>query len=524
MLDNNIVDHRRIEPIKSRDVIFASVICLVTIVIFVIIDVRIMHWCLFPLLLSGILIGIDAMRWFRGGVDTFDPKGVIGMFGLNFFFLAPLLVLLYGADYSNYGGSPSDWRPWIGRMACFNVMGIIIYQLTQWFTFRHCRPSKKVWLIRPGQGYIFMLGVIMFCVISRAIVLVKMGGIAGIVTEHFYKVGAKAGLGTFIFFATSLMPLVLITLTAQRRTHTRANILTVCIILFIFCIIHFSVTGFIGTRRKIIYPIVWAVGIIHYFWRDISAKNLLVGMIPLVLFAFIYGVYKAGRESFLDIFRGYASFSQVVESTNESIGQVLVGDMSRADIQAWMMYKWYVFLGDYEPRYGKTYLWAPITLRPSWIFKEKIPHSEKTIAGTDYMYGPGYFEPHGVGRVCLKVYGLAGEAILNFGPLGIPFAFCAFGLYVGYFRAKWISWPAGDSRLLLAPIFVIVAVMFVNMGSDNIWAVVYEHITVPLVTIFVVSSRTRLTDKDRALFDADSDYEFDADALYQDSDYIHIPG
>jgi GT2 family glycosyltransferase len=53
-----------------------------------------MHWMLLPLSVCGTIVGSDAVRWFRGRYTLFDPKGMIGLAGINFFVIAPLLIVI----------------------------------------------------------------------------------------------------------------------------------------------------------------------------------------------------------------------------------------------------------------------------------------------------------------------------------------------------------------------------------------------------------------------------------------------
>ena len=73
-----------------------------------------LHWFLLPLTICGILIGVDAARWCTGEVETFDPVGLIGLFGVYFFFVAPLLHLYWG-HWIDEVAPPPDWRFWLAR-------------------------------------------------------------------------------------------------------------------------------------------------------------------------------------------------------------------------------------------------------------------------------------------------------------------------------------------------------------------------------------------------------------------------
>lgn len=485
MIKETVRDHRIVSPIILQDIIFSFIICFITTCVFVFLDSKLIHGCIIPVFLCGVIIGVDAMRWFRGGVDTFDPKGIIGMFGLNFFFLAPLLTVYYNTDIK-LGGGPPDWRPWIGIMGWLNLAGIILYQISQRFAFKHICAAKKYWVPIPGKSLLILWASVFICIVCWFIFMAKMGGIAGIVEEQLYRVGSKGGLGFARMFATATMPLFLMAITLHRQSNTRVSLINVGVLLLICAVVQFVASGFSGSRRIIMYPIVWAVGIVHYYWRDLSSKLLLLAMVPMLAFAFIYGLYKAGGERFIDIFRGGITLSELVGSTNESFAGVLVGDISRADIQAWMIYKWKTSREDYDLRYGETYLEAPVTLRPRWLFPGKAQGSEKVRAASEFVHGKGYFDPSR-NRFVGKVYGLGGEAILNFGIWAIPFPFAFWGFCIGYLRRKWISWPADDSRLLIMPFLTILVLLTLLSDSDNCWNSIIGHLIVPAFVVFLIS-------------------------------------
>jgi hypothetical protein len=45
------------------------------------------HWFIGPVLVCGILIGIDFVDWLRGRMNLFDPVGILGVLGFHAFFL-----------------------------------------------------------------------------------------------------------------------------------------------------------------------------------------------------------------------------------------------------------------------------------------------------------------------------------------------------------------------------------------------------------------------------------------------------
>src|SRR5438552_1320042 len=49
------------------------------------------HWFVIPVFACGLIMYHDAVNWLRGMLDPFDPVGLLGVFGVHFFFFAPLL-------------------------------------------------------------------------------------------------------------------------------------------------------------------------------------------------------------------------------------------------------------------------------------------------------------------------------------------------------------------------------------------------------------------------------------------------
>ena len=91
-------------------------------------DVR--HWFLLPLSFCGLLTMVDAVRWARGEVSLFDPVGILGLLGVHFFFLAPLLHVTWDT-WMAYVDPLEDWRLWLGYMATLNVGGLLVYRFAR---------------------------------------------------------------------------------------------------------------------------------------------------------------------------------------------------------------------------------------------------------------------------------------------------------------------------------------------------------------------------------------------------------
>jgi hypothetical protein len=102
------------------------------------------------------------------------------------------------------------------------------------------------------------------------------------------------------------------------------------------------------------------------------------------------------------------------------------------------------------------------------------------------QYGQGSYVP-GVWESS-KVYGLAGEAMLNFGPTAVPLAFLAFGLAVGYVRRLTKTLQPADCRWLLVPLLVTLCFVILVGDLDNTLFYLVKNGSVPFA-VLALSSR-----------------------------------
>src|SRR6185369_2098228 len=112
---------------EVADLLYAAGFCAAVLVFFTAVAPDMRHWFLVPVFICGVLIGSDAMGLVTGTRDIFDPVGMIGLPGLHFFFLAPLLHIYWGYWIDDVNGPP-DWRVWLGLMALLNAVGLLFYR------------------------------------------------------------------------------------------------------------------------------------------------------------------------------------------------------------------------------------------------------------------------------------------------------------------------------------------------------------------------------------------------------------
>jgi hypothetical protein len=125
-----------------------------------------------------------------------------------------------------------------------------------------------------------------------------------------------------------------------------------------------------------------------------------------------------------------------------------------------MLYNLVKFPEDYDYRWGLTYIGAPSFLVPSFFWPNRPNY--KVDAGTEATLGKSSSYDS------MRVYGLTGEALLNFGPWGVLPAYAIYGACLGWYRRKLTSWDPTDARTFLAPLVTILFATAFIADSDNV--------------------------------------------------------
>ena len=478
---------------------------------YMIADSYIYHWFVIPVYLCGVLISVDAVHWCRGKMDTFDPKGLVGLFGCNFFVLSPILVAYYrvekvGEIYID------DFRPWMGWMAFLNLFGIMLYRFIEKRTSQKPTTIKKEWLENTASSMTILPLIVLFTALCYIYFVIRGGGILANIESRTYGASASTestvGMGPFFVVSRSLPMMVLITITVWfRRSGRRVSWASVLITLFVFLVAQFLVAGFTGSRSATMWALFWAVGIMHFFWRPIPVKLVIISIVPLLLFLYLYGFYKyLGARSF-DIFTGQASIESLEYKSKRSFAGVLIGDMGRSDMQAGILSVVIDPGQKYDLRHGRTYLTSFMSVIPRKIWPSRPDDNGKVVAGTEILYGKGSYQSargiYNIGRRATQIYGLAGEAMLNFGVWGVLPAFAVWGYVIGFIRRRISSYTIGDMRLLIAPYWILMCFHALIQDLDNFVEVSVFNLLIPAFAIWLISLKVYRQNDD----DADSQVE-----------------
>jgi len=457
-------------------------------------NTAVFHWFLLPAGASGILAGVDVVRWLRGKLDVFDPRTVIGCLAFYGFFVAPILHAAW--DIYGVGNEMllwGDWRPWLGAMACLNALGLVAYRCAHNWIFNRTASSAIRWQIDRQRFYPVFGLALAGSVIGVATYLWELGGISGVVDAYENNQEAFVGKGWLLVLAWPLAVLSFIVIvyawTDRYKTH-RPHLATGIILLSIAGLGHFLLLGWYGSRATTIWALFWMAGIVHYHFRKLSRRMVTAGLISLVVFMYFYGFYKEQKRESFEILRSPSLWWEP-PGYQRDLKHLLLGDLARADSNSLILHNLIKDPSDYDYRWGLTYLGAFGILIPRNIWPERPEF--KVDAGTEAQQGKA------TSWRSSQVYGLSGEALLNFGPLGVVPMFAIFGGVLGWYRRKLKSWDPLDARMFLAPFFTILSAMALVGDSDNlVFGAVTEGVLIT-AAIFSCSKRAPVGTKRKAL-------------------------
>ncbi len=471
----------RLFALRISDLAMAAYLCLAILLGAILASAEFLHWFLLPIFGCGILIGADAVAWIRRRVDIFDPIGVLGLYGFYFFFLAPLLHVGWD-QYTLFKVTPPfDWRNWLGAMALLNLLGLLLYRLARWLTALTAdRPRRLLAWRLQGWRYTIVMGAAWAL---AALLLVRLfasfGGLAGYIASANNSSNWD-GLGYTVAIAESLPILTFMAFVvfAANRAQLKRWPVLLLVLVGIVALTLFA-RGLRGNRSDLIWPLFWILGLFHFNLRPLSRKWIYLGLPLFLLFMYAYQFFDHFGPAGLGQITRPAAHEELAEQTGYSFQAVILGDLGRSDVQAFLLYRLAQPENDYHYAWGRTYVSGVSRMIPQSIMARP---PNKVKEGTEAQYGWGTWVP--ISNSSSKVYGLAGEAMLNFTPWAVPIAFIGLGIYVGSLRHLLATLQPGDSRWLLAPFLVNLAIILLIADTDNVvWFVAKDGGLAMLVTV-----------------------------------------
>lgn len=445
------------------------------------------HWFILPVLACGILIGADALDWLRGRRDIFDPIAIIGLLGVEFFLIAPLLHVT--RDYwMPEIIPPPDWREWLGHMAIWNAIGLTIYRATRRRFMRVLQNPKPrtSWEIDPRRFWVVVPVALVITAFLQGWIYIQYGGIGGYINAIVSPTGQAAaqGMGWLFILADTFPIWALLAWGVYARDQPFARSwLVIGLVLLAFFVLKLLFGGLRGSRGNTIWALLSAVGIIHFWIRPIPRKLFFVGGVLLFAFMYAYGLFKAAGLDVLNALADADAREAIVAQSGRNLDYVILGDLGRSDVQAYVLYKISPPDSDFEYAWGRTYLGGLTSIIPSALWKNR-PLS-KIKEGTEALYGAGTFVPDAFWSS--RQYGLAGEALLNFGPPGVPIAFLGLAFLVARLRVFSTRLTRYDARWFVYPALSVSCFVLLATDSDNIALMLLSQVAIPLALLWFVT-------------------------------------
>jgi hypothetical protein len=384
---------------------------------------------------------------------------------------------------------PADYRDWLGAMALLNACGLILYK----YAARIClalrmnrRNTPATWQVAHQRFWILWVLSLLLSLTAQIWIFVQFGGVRGyIATYSQWLSGHDMFQGWAIIFAIaeSLPVLLTMGLAVYWRKHKTRGWVIAASMVGLTCLIVLT-SGLRGSRSNVIWSLFWVLGIIHFYVRRLPRMLGPIALCLLYGFVSIYAAYKQHGEQIFERVATAGDYSAVSRST-EGPATVLVGDFSRCDVQAYLLYK---LLNTHAVHYayGATYLGAITMMIPKSLWKDRPPTIAKWTS--DAEYGEGAYQANAIQSS--RVYGIAGEGMLNFGPAGLLLAYVALGVLTALLQSRLLKLSPGDIRWLAAPFLINLLFLLLLNDSDNAIFYLIKYGLMPIgLILFSFTSR-----------------------------------
>ena len=471
-----------------RDHVISMILVTLTTSIAAIYFESLRHWFVLPVMFCGFLTGADAVGWVRGKLDTFDPRGIIGIFGTHFFFLSPIIFIAVNLR-PVYGQVPRDWPFWIGLMGSINAVSLLFYKGFEFVGQSGVSKIKRTWVPVRGRTEAILAAGIAAAIFAQLLVFYKFRGFGGIAEAQFggdATVFTGIGIPRILGNAAPLLCFFGIILFYRERVRRNKSLFFTLAVVTVLSVVQFAISGLYSSRGPVVTAMVWILILTHYFWRPIGVKTIAALFIPLFLLNWVYTFYKDLGPEVVEYLQRGATLSDLEKKTGRSFAGVLIGDLSRVDVQAYMLYRLYTHPDAYKLKMGATYLADITPIIPYWVWPAKPANSGKVLAGTELLWGKNFYKAHISYRRSNRAYGLAGEMMLNFGPYGVPVVYSLWGFIVGRVRRLQRNLDPKDLRWLIMPYIVWLLPNMLAWDFDNYLAHTLIRAAIPIAVVYLM--------------------------------------
>lgn len=414
---------------------------------YVALDDALWHWFMLPVIACGVVIGKDVVDWFSGRFDVVHPRALIALLGYHLFFFVFILHVHWNYYYVSLPDQPADYRPWFGALACLNLIGLILYRAVLATVGRRGEPIEHTYRLDLRRFVWLSLGVMAVAGLAQAYVYQRYGGITAFVAQlqvaRSMGMGGSdpfqgTGLGPLLVLAESFPTVMLLMIAAiarERPSWRRPMILVLTIGLYLVARVYFG--GLRGQRTIYMFDFIWIGSLAHYWGLVVIRRRhvLYVGLCIVVVMNTLFW-FKHGGVDGLAAITSEEARTEVIgnrRDRSDPFRSIVLMDFGRANIQAQALYR-FTRNPEYEYGHGITYLGAVFVPIPSSLVPFEEPPNVIKYR-TELLYGQGSYQGEEEGENAMRVpfiFGLGGEAMLNFGVIGLPLSFVLLALLIAW--------------------------------------------------------------------------------------------
>lgn len=256
------------------------------------------------------------------------------------------------------------------------------------------------------------------------------------------------------------------------------------LMLLIVVVASLIVSGTRGSRISIILQISSFILLYSSVFKKIKFRNILIALFIAFIFNNYFTVYKYGG---IEAVEEYIStgYKPTYISDYQDSRKVILHDLGRSDVQAIIYDR--VINDDYNPPYiPHSYISSLNLLIPSSLKFDENFYSKEQLG-----YSAQYMTTLSKENKSSRIYGVMGEALLNFGFLGVFFSFFIFGIVIQR-TLKSYKYLERNGLILFMPLIVLFPVYYLFYDFGNI---LFLLVKTWLIPIFVFLSSSRLKNK-----------------------------
>ena len=433
-------------------------------------------------ILGGLFLG-SSLKLVFSGEDIFSPLSIYYFFGWIFFYWAPLNQIVWDFWPSLTADGMDDW---VSVWGWFCILGyIVVGFFLRIPKYSGTKNTFSIDYYKFTQIFYLLSAV---CILSQVIVLIKFGGISGLVSAYEMRIeeglqgyNPSSGFGFLFTFSESYPNLLAIYIVVKYRHDERFKLLRYFMIyMFFLFVVNMFFGGLRGSRSTTIWSMFWAAAIYHFMVSRISLRLIFIGVLLLATFMSAYSLYKFGGVDGLKGLYDSEIKTQIYESryVSDADKLVVVRDASRADVQAYVLREY--FDNDMALAYGRSLIAGAFSFVPSFV----MPSKPDTFVRekTSIFIGEWYFSDSSYTTL---LTGLFGEFVVNFGPFFGMTYFALFGLFIGWLSQVYRNMHRDDGRRYLLPVLLLCVIQFMMSDSNVISQFLFRYMLLPGLLIYL---------------------------------------